>query len=43
VPDAPINLLDNPSLTTATEITFTWEEGASDGGAAVIDFRIYWD
>jgi hypothetical protein len=30
-------------MTTDTQIRFTWEDGASDGGDAVIDFTIYFD
>lgn len=43
VPDAPIDLADDTLYTTATEITFTWSDGVSDGGASVIDYRIYYD
>jgi titin len=43
VPDAPLNLQDKADETSATQITFTWEDGASDGGAAVLDYRIYYD
>jgi hypothetical protein len=43
VPDAPINLLDDAPNTSATQISFTWSDGVSDGGAAEIDYRIYFD
>jgi hypothetical protein len=43
VPDAPIDLTDDTPNTSATQISFTWNDGASDGGAAVIDYRIYYD
>jgi hypothetical protein len=43
VPDAPLNLQDKADETSATQITFTWENGISDGGAAVLDYRIYYD
>lgn len=43
VPDAPIDLTDDKPNTLATQITFTWSDGVSDGGAAVIDYRIYID
>jgi hypothetical protein len=43
VPDAPIDLTDDAPNTSATQISFTWNDGASDGGVAVIDYRIYYD
>jgi hypothetical protein len=42
-PDAPINLENDPAITDAFSIAFTWIEGASDGGTPVIDFDIYYD
>lgn len=42
-PDAPINLENDPTITDAFSIAFTWIEGASDGGTPVIDFDIYYD
>jgi hypothetical protein len=43
VPDAPINLANNPTVTLDTIIGFTWTDGASNGGTAVIDYDIYYD
>jgi hypothetical protein len=43
IPDAPVNLLDDRSVTNDDRIKFTYEEGASDGGDPVIDFYIYYD
>ena len=43
VPDAPVSLTNDPSTTTDTQIRFTWADGASDGGTAVIDFAVYYD
>ena len=40
IPDAPINIAEDTSLRTKTDIGFIWSEGASNGGLAVIDFRI---
>lgn len=40
VPDAPINLADNTAVTTAYQIGLTWEEGAYNGGSAVIDYQL---
>lgn len=39
-PDSPINLAEDESLRTATSISFTWDEGASNGGDSIIDYRI---
>lgn len=41
VPDAPINLANNELLTDAFSIALTWEEGPSDGGTAVVDYRLW--
>ena len=38
IPDAPVNLVNDPSTTDDIKIRFTYEDGASDGGDAVIDF-----
>jgi hypothetical protein len=43
VPDAPVSLTNDPSTTTDTQIRFTWADGASDGGTAIIDFAVYYD
>jgi len=43
VPDAPINLANDPSVTIDTRIKFTWQQGASNGGDTVLDFDIYYD
>jgi hypothetical protein len=43
VPDAPVNLQDLPAVTTATVIGFEWQNGSNDGGAAVLDYRLYFD
>lgn len=42
-PSAPINLADNVVVTTAYVIGFTWNDGASTGGATIIDYRISYD
>jgi hypothetical protein len=39
-PDVPINFADVPSITTSSKIGLSWEEGASNGGTPVIDYRI---
>jgi len=43
VPDAPRNLANNPSLTSNSIISFTWSDGASDGGTPILDYRITYD
>jgi Fibronectin type III domain len=43
VPDAPVNLANNPSKTSKTVISFTWEDGESDGDRPIIDYRITYD
>jgi len=43
VPDAPLSLADNPVITSATVIGLTWSNGLSNGGSAVIDYRVYYD
>jgi len=43
VPDAPINFANDPLTTTDLVIRFTWTEGASNGGTAVIDYDVYYD
>jgi hypothetical protein len=40
IPDAPINLVNVASLTTATSIGLTWTNGTSNGGSAIIDYRV---
>lgn len=43
VPDAPIDLQNDPTATSDVTIKFTWIPGPSDGGAVVIDHDIYYD
>ena len=43
VPDAPINPMNNPSVTSNSVIGFTWSDGASNGGTPVIDYKITYD
>ena len=40
VPDAPVNLRNNAELTNAFSIALLWDNGASDGGTAVLDYRV---
>lgn len=43
IPDAPINLVDNTSVTSRSVISFSWTPAASDGGTSVIDYTILYD
>jgi hypothetical protein len=43
VPDAPISLANDPLTTTDIVIRFTWSDGISDGGIAIIDYTVYYD
>ncbi len=43
VPDAPISLAEVTTLRKATSITFAWTNGASNGGALIIDYRVAFD
>jgi len=43
VPDAPVSLLNDPTITTDKVIKFTWADGASDGGTPVIDYTVSYD
>jgi hypothetical protein len=39
-PDAPINLVENTAQRTKSTLGLTWSEGAFNGGATIIDYRI---
>jgi hypothetical protein len=39
-PDAPLNLANDPAITTANQIAITWNEGTNDGGSPVVDYTI---
>lgn len=43
IPDAPLNLYNDPTVTDATMIRITWTEGLSDGGMPVLDYDVYYD
>jgi hypothetical protein len=42
-PDAPVNLQEIVASRTPTSISFQWEEGAANGGTAVLDYRVSYD
>lgn len=39
-PDAPLNLLNEATITLATQIGIKWTIGVKDGGSPVIDYRV---
>jgi hypothetical protein len=43
LPDAPINLANNPSLTNAIQIGITWQTGFSDGGTNILGYVVWSD
>jgi large repetitive protein len=43
IPDAPVDLLMNDPVTTASVIGFTWSDGSSTGGTTIIDYRVWYD
>lgn len=40
-PDPPVNILEDITGRTQNSVAFTWADGASNGGATVLDYRIY--
>jgi hypothetical protein len=42
LPDAPQNLKNDESITEAGIIAIMWDEGASNGGTPVIDYRLWY-
>jgi hypothetical protein len=43
VPDSPVNLQNDPSVTRNNVLRFTWQDGSSDGGSSILDYRITYD
>jgi hypothetical protein len=43
IPDSPVSLTETVSDRTDNTITFAWSEGATDGGAPVLDYTISFD
>jgi hypothetical protein len=39
-PDAPLNLANDPLVTSGNQIGLTWLEGVNNGGTPVIDYKI---
>ena len=42
-PDAPVNVAETVEARSASTITFTWSEGAANGGTPVEDYRVTYD
>ncbi len=42
-PDAPQSLTRNSQFTTLTALSFTWSDGASNGGSPIIGYNVYFD
>ena len=40
VPDAPINLVNVPEVTSAAQVGLTWTSGAFDGASALLDYQV---
>lgn len=40
-PDAPHTLVEDISGRTQTALQFSWQNGASNGGSDIIDYRVY--
>lgn len=43
VPDAPINLVDNPDVTSSSVISFSWNDPSNNGGQPILDYRVSYD
>ena len=42
VPDTPINFANDPAITNEARISMTWSPGASNGGTAILEYRVYY-
>jgi len=43
VPDPPMNLQNDPAITSDSVVVINWSDGPSDGDAPIIDYRILYD
>jgi len=43
VPDAPISLADDTTVTSRSVIRFTWAPAASDGGSTILSYTVTYD
>lgn len=39
-PDEPVSLAEDISARTQTALQFSWQDGASNGGSTIIDYRV---
>lgn len=40
LPDAPLNLVEVPGLTTGYQVGLVWNDGVYDGASPVIDYQV---
>jgi hypothetical protein len=43
VPDAPISVQDDPSITSDEQVKIVWTDGENNGGTSVLDYSVYFD
>jgi hypothetical protein len=43
VPDPPQSLVRNDQLTSRSVISFSWSDGVTSGGSAIIDYKVSYD
>jgi hypothetical protein len=43
IPDSPINLVNVPEITLATQIGLDWVEASENGGTPVLDYTVSYD
>jgi hypothetical protein len=43
VPDAPLSLTNDAIVTSRSQIRFTWQDGISNGGKPVLEYRVNYD
>jgi hypothetical protein len=43
IADAPVDLLNDPSVTDDSTVRFTWSDGPLDGDSIVLDYRVTYD
>ena len=43
VPDAPVNLQNDATVTDDVTVGFNWQDGPSDGDSEILDYRVWYD
>jgi len=43
VPDKPVNLVNNPAVTSSHNISFSWSAAPTNVGEVVIDYQIFYE